>query len=82
MVHVAVYTAYVWLVGRAGSVFAIQVSYLVTGFGMLWANVMLGEAYAPSVWLALACMFAGMYLVQPRRNAPLAGISPIGETRP
>lgn len=67
VVHVLVYAAYVWLVGQAGAVFTAQVSYLVTGFGLLWAWVILSEAYAASLWLALAAMFVGMYLVQPRR---------------
>ncbi|MEW9921486.1 DMT family transporter [Marimonas sp. MJW-29] len=66
VVHVFVYATYVWLAGRAGAVFTVQVSYLVTGFGLLWAWVMLGEGYAATIWVALAAMFAGMYLVQPR----------------
>jgi hypothetical protein len=39
---------------------------MVTGFGLLWAWIMLGEAYAATLWLALAAIFMGMYLVQPR----------------
>lgn len=70
--HTLVYAGYVWLVGRAGPVFTVQVSYLVTGFGLIWARIILGEAYPPAVWAALALMFAGMYLVQPRRTAALA----------
>ncbi len=70
--HVLVYATYVWLVGRAGPVFTVQVSYLVTLFGLLWARLILGEAYAPTVWFALALMMLGMYLVQPRRAEPLA----------
>ncbi|WP_299879768.1 DMT family transporter [uncultured Sulfitobacter sp.] len=78
VVHVFVYATYVWLAGRAGAVFTAQVSYLVTGFGLLWAYLILSEAYAPTLWLALAAIFAGMYLVQPRPR--LAGTSPMGET--
>jgi drug/metabolite transporter (DMT)-like permease len=70
--HVLVYAGYVWLVGRAGPVFTVQVSYLVTGFGILWAKGILNEAYTPAVWAALAIMFLGMYLVQPRPKAALA----------
>lgn len=70
--HVLVYAGYVWLVGRAGPVFTVQVSYLVTGFGILWAKAILNEAYTPAVWAALAIMFLGMYLVQPRPKAALA----------
>lgn len=66
LIHTAVYATYVWLAGRAGAVFAVQVSYLVTGFGLIWARLILGEAYAASIWLALALILAGMFLVQPR----------------
>ncbi|MGB7242799.1 MAG: DMT family transporter [Sulfitobacter sp.] len=80
MIHVLVYSGYVWLVTRAGSVFAVQVSYMVTGFGVLWSKLILDEAYPPSIWLALALMFTGMFLVQPRPKAVLAETTPISET--
>ncbi len=66
VIHGVVYTAYVWLVGRAGSVFAAQVSYLVTGFGVIWSILLLGESYSAYIWAALLMMFAGIFLVQPR----------------
>jgi drug/metabolite transporter (DMT)-like permease len=66
VVHALVYAAYVWLAGRAGSVFAAQTAYLVTGTGVIWAMVLLGERFQPVVWLALAVMLAGVALVQPR----------------
>lgn len=66
VVHVMVYATYVWLVTRAGAVFTAQVSYLVTGFGLVWARAILGEAYSAALVLALGAMFAGMYLVQPQ----------------
>ena len=66
LIHVVVYTTYVWLVGRAGPVFAVQVSYLVTGFGVIWAMLILGERYSGWVWTAMAVMMLGMFLVQPR----------------
>ncbi len=52
--------------GGAGSVFASQCAYLVTGSGVIWAMVLLGERFQPVVWLALAVMLAGVALVQPR----------------
>ncbi|ABD56301.1 DMT family transporter [Jannaschia sp. CCS1] len=67
--HTSAYTTYVWLVGRTGAVFASQVGYLVTGFGILWAKLILGESYSPWVWGALALMLLGVFLVQPRRGA-------------
>jgi drug/metabolite transporter (DMT)-like permease len=68
--HALAYSGYVWMVGRAGAVFAAQVSYLVTAFGILWAWILLGETYSGWVWAAIALMFAGLFLVQPRRAAP------------
>jgi drug/metabolite transporter (DMT)-like permease len=56
-------------VGRAGPVFAAQVSYLVTLFGVTWAMLFLGEGYSALVLAALALMLAGLALVQPRPRA-------------
>ena len=66
LIHAVVYCGYVWLVGRAGSVFAAQVSYLVTAFGLMWAMLLLGERYSGFIWIALVLMFVGLFLVQPR----------------
>ena len=79
-IHVIVYASYVWLVGRAGAVFAVQVSYMVTGFGLFWAWLILDEAFSSMIWLALAAMFVGMYLVQPRVKAALADAPATGDT--
>ncbi len=68
VIHSFVYVVYVWLVGRAGPLFASQVSYWVTGFGVLWAMLILQERYAGWVWVALALMAVGLTLVQPRRR--------------
>ncbi|MDQ2094789.1 DMT family transporter [Rhodalgimonas zhirmunskyi] len=73
LINAFVYAGYVWLVGRAGAVFAGQVAYLVTGFGVVWAMVLLGERYAPGFWAAFGLMFAGLFLVQPRDNLGLRG---------
>ena len=69
--HALAYCGYVWLVGRAGAVFTSQVGYLVTGFGIVWAKVILGETYSGWVWAALALMVLGVFLVQPRRAADI-----------
>jgi drug/metabolite transporter (DMT)-like permease len=63
-----VYAAYIWLAMAAGSVFASQVSYVVTGSGVIWAMVILDERFQPVVWLALVVMLAGVALVQPRER--------------
>lgn len=72
VVHALVYSSYVWLASRAGSVFASQCSYLVTASGVFWAIILLGERFSPLVWVALVVMLAGVALVQPRRTAARA----------
>ncbi|MEM1360853.1 MAG: DMT family transporter [Pseudomonadota bacterium] len=75
--HALVYASYIWLVGQAGVVFAAQASYLVTGFGVLWAMLILGERYSNTFWISLALMMVGLFLVRPRKatvdDGPVAG---------
>ncbi|GHF32731.1 DMT family transporter [Seohaeicola zhoushanensis] len=80
VLNVFIYAAYVWLVGRAGAVFAMQVAYLVTGFGMLWAMAILSESYSPYIWAAMGLVLLGVMLVQPRRNEAVAAGAAIEET--
>ncbi len=80
VIHTLTYTGYVWLVGRAGAVFAVQASYLVTGFGVFWAMLLLAESYSPYFWAAAALMLAGVFAVQPRRHEPLAPGAAMKET--
>ena len=72
IIHVLVYTSYVWMVGAAGAIFAVQVSYLVTAFGVLWAMLILGESYSAWVWGATLIILTGVFLVQPRPREALA----------
>ena len=65
-VNTLMYVGYVWLARAAGAVFASQVGYLVTMAGVGWAALLLGESFGPAIWLAVALMFAGVALVQPR----------------
>jgi drug/metabolite transporter (DMT)-like permease len=69
VVHALVYASYVWLASRAGSVFASQTAYLVTGSGVIWAMLLLGERFSALVWVALVVMLAGVAMVQPRTKA-------------
>ena len=67
-VHTLCYCAYVWLAGRAGAVFAAQCGYIVTGTGVIWAMLILGERFSGWVWAALGVMMLGLFLVQPREQ--------------
>lgn len=80
LVHAAVYTSYVWLVGRAGPVFAVQCSYIVTISGVFWAMGLLGESYSPYIWAALGLMLGGLALVQPRPAEALEAAAAIADT--
>lgn len=62
------------MVGRVGTIFSGQVSYLVTGFGGLWSILFLDETYSRWLWAALGLMLLGLFFVQPRASnvkAPL-----------
>jgi drug/metabolite transporter (DMT)-like permease len=65
-VHVLAYSGYVWLVANAGSVFASQIAYVVTAFGVIWSKLLLSESYSLSIWAAFALMLAGVTLVRPK----------------
>ena len=69
LVHTVCYCTYVWLAARVGAVFAAQTSYIVTGTGVIWAMLILGERFSPWVWAALCVMLLGLFLVQPRQNS-------------
>ncbi len=71
VVHAVAYTTFVWLASQAGAVFAAQTSYFVTGTGVIWAMLLLGERFSGWVWAALVVMLLGMALVQPREKALL-----------
>ena len=70
--NTAAYAGYFWIVGRAGPVFAAQGSYMVTGFGVVWSMVLLGEVYSPWVWAGMAVIMAGMTLVLPKPKLAVA----------
>lgn len=71
IIHGLVYAAFVWLVAVGGPVFAGQSAYIVTGAGMVWAMLLLGERFGITVWLAMATMLAGVALVRPRGKESL-----------
>jgi drug/metabolite transporter (DMT)-like permease len=66
LANTAAYVGFVWIIGSGGAVFASQVAYLVTGFGVLWSMILLGESYSIWIWSALIVIIAGLFLTQPR----------------
>ncbi|WP_333827410.1 DMT family transporter [Pararhodobacter sp.] len=67
LLSMGAFVGYIALLRHAGAVFGAQVAYVVTGSGVVWAMLLLGERYSVSVWAALAALFVGLFLVQPRR---------------
>lgn len=65
VLHATAYSGYMWLVGRAGVIFTAQISYPVTLFGLMGAMIILGERYSGYIWVALALVLVGLFLVQP-----------------
>ena len=63
------YSIFIYLIGRAGSVFSSQVGYLVTFFGVVWGIIILGESHSVFVWISLAMIMMGIFLVQPKQNS-------------
>lgn len=69
VIHCFAYASYVWLASKAGAVFASQTSYIVTGTGVVWSMLLLGERFSSWVWAAMAVMLVGLFLVQPRARS-------------
>ena len=63
------YSIFIYLIGRAGSVFSSLVGYLVTFFGVVWGIIILGESHSVFVWISLAMIMMGIFLVQPKQNS-------------
>lgn len=72
VLHVVAYGGYIWMIGAAGPIFAAQVAYLVTGFGVLWSMLILGERYSLWIWGALGVMMIALFLVRPKQEEPLS----------
>ena len=69
LIQSVAYTLYVMIVRKYGPVFSVQVSYLVTASGLGWAMLILRESYSGPIWVALALMFIGIYLVSPNSES-------------
>ena len=67
VLHLVAYGGFIWLIGRAGPVFAAQVGYVVTLSGVFLGIVILGEQHSAWVWISLALALVGLALVQPRQ---------------
>ena len=76
LANAVAYVGFVWLIGQGGPVFAAQVDYPVTGFGVIWAMLLLGETYSIWIWSALIVIISSLFLTQPRPGADAEQTSP------
>ena len=67
-INAVAYSLFIYLIAYAGPVFATQVAYLVTIFGVAWGMVIFDERHSVWIWLSLAVMLAGLALVLPRKH--------------
>ena len=67
-INAASYGAFIYLVGKAGPVFASLMGYLVTLSGVAWGMLLFAEVHSGWIWAALAVMITGLALVQPRTD--------------
>lgn len=77
LINTLCYAGYLWLIGRAGPVFAAQIAYIEVVAGVLWSGLLLGETYPAAFWLALALLVGGLALVRPRNHLPAAAAKPL-----
>lgn len=66
--HIGAYLGYIWMIARAGPVFASQVGYVVTGSGVILGMIFYGERHSLWVWGALALIVVGLSLVRPKKQ--------------
>jgi len=67
-IHIVCYAGFVYLISKAGSVFASQVSYIVTPSGIIWGVLILGEALSSTVLVSLAIIMIGLVFIQPKSD--------------
>ncbi|MDJ0895647.1 MAG: DMT family transporter [Alphaproteobacteria bacterium] len=67
-IHVVCYASFLFLIGRAGAVFASQVAYIVTPAGVLWGAWLLSEQVSAAIVTSTALVLAGLALIRPQRG--------------
>ena len=59
---------FIKLVKNHGPVFASQVNYLITLFGIMWGYIIFSEVHSMRFWVSLAILIFGLFLVRPIKN--------------
>ena len=72
LIHSIIYVSYIWLIGKAGVIFASQVTYIYTASGIGFSIILLGEGYSLFIWAAVISMLMGLMMVRPSRRSSLS----------
>ncbi len=67
VINIIAYVLFLELIRMAGPLFAAQMGYVVTASGVLWGVAIFGETHSAWIWAALAVLFSGVALVNPRK---------------
>ena len=62
------YGLFVYLISKAGPVFAAQTAYVVTVSGVIWGMIIFGEAHSWWIWGSIGLMMFGLALVSPGKD--------------
>ena len=68
VINVIAYVIFIELIRLTGPLFAAQMGYVVTASGVLWGMWIFSETHSAWVWAALAVLFLGVTLVNPRKT--------------
>lgn len=66
LISVVSYGFFIRLILFAGPVFASQMAYVVTLSGVFWGILIYSEIHSYWIWIALAVMMVGLFLVTPK----------------
>lgn len=67
-ISVLAYASYVYLITKAGAVFASQTAYVVTFSGVIWGIIIFDDSHSIWIWGSLALMLVALALVTPKKK--------------
>lgn len=74
LISVISYGFFIHLIQIAGPVFASQMAYVVTLSGVFWGVVIYSEEHSHWIWIALAVMMTGLFLVAPKKREEIEDV--------
>lgn len=66
--HALSFAGLLWVIAKAGAVYAGITGSFVTAFGVIWSMILLSERYPLAIWVAFGLILFGLSLVRPRNT--------------